>query len=126
MQVRVGPHDYVIELVNHPPLLDGREANGICDANSQRIEIYRHMPPSKRIAVGWHELAHAFQAELDIHQAPSLDAEAMANLIGIAMAHMDARLLVRLHTFLLTGIDCVDAMFIPGIDSAVPIVRGMG
>lgn len=123
MHVPVGPHWY--ELILEPDYIDsgGEAVLGLCDPDRQQIRISAVAPPAKRLSLLWHELAHAWVRELDVHERPSYADEPLANLIGLAMARMTPRLLARIHIYLTDGIDADGVLDAPGLPGPVPVVR---
>lgn len=122
MRIPVGPYYYDLAVCRKLIPHQGGLAEGLCDRTGQRITISLVPPPSRRLATFWHELAHAWR-ELDIHEAPSLDDESMANLVGLAMARMDAHTLARIHILLTTGMEADEVLMIPGVCQPIPLLR---
>ena len=123
MLIPVGPHTYEVRLVEgwcrHP---DGRRCLGLTWPEEQRIEIASAAPASKRLATLWHEIAHAWHQELDVRGGVELDGEAMANIVGMAMAAMSVKIIARLHCYMTTGRDCDDVMLISGLAHPLPVI----
>lgn len=103
MEVPVGPHVYAIRMVEHDLTLRGEPCEGWCDVSRHEILIRRDLPPSRRIAVCWHELAHAWQLELNVTAQSPLPEEAMCNLVALAMAQMTPEHFHRLYEYLLNS-----------------------
>ncbi len=123
MEVPVGPHRYVVRVVDHDLTLSGEECDGLCDPAHQTISVRSSLSPTKRVAVCWHEIAHAWKHELDISGAAELAEEAVCNLIGLAMASMSVETLVRLHIYLVDGVEAESAMMLPCLPKPVPVFR---
>lgn len=123
MKVPVGPFAYEVQLVDHPLELHGRPCMGLCDSERQRIFIARSLSPQRRLSVFWHELAHAWKSEMDVHVAAAMEEESVCNLIGLAMTAMDPHLLARLHVFLTQGIEAEDVIFCLESRRVIPVRR---
>ncbi|QQE12113.1 hypothetical protein JD969_01160 [Planctomycetota bacterium] len=124
MYVQIGPHKYRIILVKG--IVRDEKGNGYCGLtyfDHHNIIISGDLPPSKRLSTLWHELVHAFLYELDITESDSHDEESVCNLIGLAMSHLDAMTLARLHVYMTQGIDCDSVMMSPNLNEPVPVVR---
>lgn len=115
MKLPIGSVEYDLRLVRQRPLVDGRPCRGCCDFERELIKVYRHMSARRRISTAWHEIAHAWQHELDVHQAEAFGDEAMCNLIGLAMSQISAQLAARLHCYLVTGIESDHVLMYPGL-----------
>lgn len=123
MRIPVGPFDYTLKLVL-PPLKhpDGREVVGLCDPDRLEIMIRADLPPVKRWSVFCHELAHAWAA-LDPRHDDIWSEETLAELVGVALARMDALAICRLHVLLNTGIDAREVILPPFFSHPIPVVR---
>ncbi len=123
MKIPIGPHEYdlvlVRGLVEHP---DG-PAVAICDSDRQRILVSDTVPPWRRLSNFWHEVAHAWKRELDVHESSSLNDEPLANLIGLGMASMDLITIARIHVYLTQGIECDSVLVFPSLKHPVPVLR---
>jgi hypothetical protein len=84
---------------------DGQRCFGLTEPREQIIRIADIIRPDRRIVVLWHELVEAWKLELDPHRSKTMDAEAIANMVGIAMAAMSPSLIASLHAYMLTGIE---------------------
>lgn len=124
MHIHVGPFRYEITAsstnIRHP---DGGECNGVAYPDLNRIVFSKQTPPEKRLAVVWHEIAHLLKADLDIHCLPTLDEEAVCNLIGLAMSLITPMDMLRLHVYVCQGIDAPGAMFNPRLSRPIPVCR---
>ena len=123
MKIRVGAVEYDVRMVNGPVLLNGRECFGLCDPDGLVILIDGRMNPARRVATFWHELAHAWKFELDVHDTKSMQTEAMCSLIGLAMASMDVRTIAKIHVFLTQQMDAHDVLLLSGCREPVPVIR---
>ncbi len=122
MHVPVGPFAYEIRLFSGPiPHPDG-PAMGTCDTAAMLILISDCVPAGKRMSLFWHELAHAIKGECDVTLAPGLDEEAIANLMGLGLARLDARTLARVQVYLQQGIEARDVIMLPGVHDAIPVI----
>lgn len=120
--VPVGPFSYRVRLIKGYVLASGPKGLGLCDVDRCEIIISDIPQIKKRISLLWHEIAHAWKWELDIHQSESLDDEATANLIGLAMAGTPVNLIARLHCYMTTGIECDDVMLVSGLPP-IPVIH---
>lgn len=102
MRIFVGPFSYNVELVRGLIQHEGEPCLGLCDDIRQWIGVSDEPPPEQRISIFWHELAHAWQRWLKVHDLP-LDEEAFANLIGLAMPSIDLGTMHRVKHYLVTG-----------------------
>ena len=121
MQIRVGPFSYRLELVDGLISHEGVWHLGLCDTTEQIILISKTLPVGKRFSVFWHELAHAWNGELNIHESDTLTEEQMCNLIGLAMAAMTAKTFARLHVYLSWSIDAPRVMMVPDVRHPIPV-----
>ncbi|WP_432797023.1 hypothetical protein [Poriferisphaera sp. WC338] len=127
MQVKIGPHEYRVILVK------GTVRNGMGEAfcglthfDQQYILISGDMEPSKRLSTLWHELVHAFLYELNITDTPVDDEESMCNLIGLAMSHLDAVTIAKLHVYMTEGVECDGVMMSPRLKYPVAVLDTTG
>lgn len=99
--VQVGCVTYVVRLVHG--WLDaeglGDELLGMIDFTRCEILISDVPPVQKRRNTFWHELAHAWEHELDVHGRPFAD-ESFANVVGLGMAKITQRKLRDIETVL--------------------------
>ena len=122
MKVKIGPHEYRVLLVDgvvRDPL--GQAYCGLTNFDQQYILISGELEASKRLATLWHELVHAFLHELNITENPVHAEEAMCNLIGLAMSHLDAMTIARLHVFMTQGVECDSVMMSPRLPEPVAV-----
>jgi hypothetical protein len=122
MKVPVGPFVYDVQLVDGITL-NNRQCYGLTQPTAQVIKIDRNLRPDRRISVLWHELLEAWKAELDVHQTDEMDTEAIANLVGLAMAAMSPRMVAKLHAYMTTGIEADDVLITPAFQQPIPILR---
>jgi len=122
MMIPVGPFCYQVKLVSEP-LFDGEghEADGLCRPFAMTIQVSAALPPDKRLATLWHEIGHAWKAELDVRDKPTMDEESLCRMIGLAMAGMPPRLLAALHLYMMRGYECSAAIMLPAGDP-IPIL----
>ncbi len=123
MQINVGPHTY--DLILHHGLIpfQGKLALGLCDPARCQIMIADVVAPRKRLSVLWHELAHAWWAELSPDPDLPMGEEALARMIGVAMANLDSRTLARGEVLLHQGLECDDVMFFAGVPIPVAVIH---
>lgn len=125
MQIHVGPFRYTLSLRRGYLRHNGQDALGLCHTDKRLIEISDATAPSVRITTFWHELGHAIKRELDITDALEIAEESLANLLGIAMAQLDARTLARVHIYLTTGMECDDVIMYPGGHAPIPVFNSL-
>ena len=124
MKVKIGPHEYRVLLVKG--IIRDEEGNAYCGLTffeHQNILISGDLSASKRLSTLWHELVHAFIYELDITESEAHTEEAVCNLIGLAMSHLDAMTLARLQVYMTQGIDCDSVMMSPRLSEPVPVLN---
>lgn len=121
LQFPVGPYTYDLALVDEPIFHHGRPCMALTLPDERRIKISAHVRPELRVALAWHEIAHAWRAELDIHEAESLGHEAYANLVALAMAQYDGKTIARLQLYLTRGIVADDVIIISGVSDPIPV-----
>jgi len=103
VEVPVGGVTYNVYLVRGMmPWTKGRNCDGLCSSNNSAIYVSDVLSASKRIKVFWHELAHAWQFELDIRyeDVQLYGVEPMAELVSIGMGQFDAALIEKVYAFL--------------------------
>lgn len=123
MLIPVGPFSYRVELVQGYLTGPGqRRCLGLTFPDRYLIQVSDVPPAAKRLAVLWHEITHAWKEELDISGQAALDDESIANLIGLAMAAMPVKLLVRLHCYMSTGVRCDDVLMVSGSPHPIPVL----
>lgn len=105
MIIPVGPVPYELMLASEPIMFEGRRCRALCDGDERRILIDSRLRPRDRVIEFWHELAHAFEFELDIHETGSLGGESLARLVALGMAMMDITMLCRIHVYLRHGVE---------------------
>lgn len=123
MKVPVGPFSYEVILTEQPLEFKGRRCMGLCDSEAQKIFIARRLCPQRRVSVFWHELAHAWKCDLEIHCDETMEEEPICNMIGLAMTAMEPYLLARLHVFLTQGIETEDVIFCLDTRRVIPVMR---
>lgn len=123
MQIHVGPHTYDLSLHHGLIPIRGKLAQGICDSVRCQIKISDVVPPRKRLSVLWHELAHAWWAELTPDPQLPMTEEALARMIGVAMAKLDGRTMARAEVLLTQGIESDDVMYFWGVPVPVAVVH---
>ncbi|MCC6679272.1 MAG: hypothetical protein IT445_00065 [Phycisphaeraceae bacterium] len=123
IQVPVGPVNYSLAIQPGWCELDGEKCFGLCDRDNLEILISGAAPPAKRLTTAWHEIVHAWMAELAPGSyAQALEEEGVCDIVGLAMAHMDARLIARLHLYMTRGIEATDVLMIRGCREVVPVI----
>lgn len=126
MHIHVGTYRYEIisqpENLQHP---EGGECHGLAWPDLQRIVFSMKAPAEKRLAVVWHEIGHLLKADFDIrgHAMNAMDEEACCNWLGLAMSMMSPMDLLRLHVYVMQGIDAPGAMLHPGLPHPVPVLH---
>jgi len=101
--VQVGPHLYEITLTDEPIIFKGKDCRGLCDPIKLSILIKASLQPSRRLEVFFHELAHAWQRELDIDRRNRHDEESFARLVAVGMMYLPPAEFARLHAFITKG-----------------------
>jgi hypothetical protein len=124
MQITVGPFRY--EIVARSTKLtndQGEPCLGLAWPDLSRVEFSMLAQPDKRWGLVWHELIHLFKADFDIrgHESKTLGEEAVCNLIGLVMAMMEPIDIMRLHVYVMQGIDAPAAMLHPGLPHPIPV-----
>jgi len=123
MKIPVGPLTYDLQLHKGIITYENQQCFGLTDPVAQTIFIADTLRPRKRLATAWHEICEAWKLELDIHQSQALNAESMANLIGMAMAGMPPQVIARLHVYMMRGIDADEVLFVSGFKNPLPVIR---
>lgn len=123
LHVPVGPLVYELHLVQGLIDHDGDQVHGLCDPAQLRILISDQQSPERRVVTFWHELAHAWEFELDVRadEMSGFSGESLANLVALAMARIDADLLARCLLYLRTGIECL-ATLRPAGNIPLPLI----
>jgi len=126
MQIQVGSFRY--EILSRPgpiPHPEGGECHGVAYPDLQRIEFSMAAPAAKRMAVVWHEIGHLLKADFDIrgHDDRKMDEETCCNWLGLSMSMMSPMDLLRLHVYVMQGIDAPAAMLHPGLSHPVPVLH---
>ncbi len=122
MHIRVGTFRYEIIARSGKLTNDrGEPCMGLAWPDLGRVEFSMACKPSKRWGVVWHEILHLAKADLDIHDKRSMSEEAVCNLIGLVMALMDPIDIMRLHVYVMQGIDAPAVMVMPNLNNPVPV-----
>lgn len=111
--IPVGPFHYQVILQQGLINVNGRELIGACDSNRQIIYISDVPSPAKRLATFWHEVAHAWFAELNPGSDEVFDEETFCNVIGLAMLAWGPLRLARVQIYLTRGIEAKDVLVMP-------------
>ena len=122
MQIKIGHVPYTISLINGYVDVDGLRSIGACDTDRCVIEVSDVPPAAKRLSILWHEIAHAWAAELGDGAPCPRDAEAFANLIGVAMSSMSVGEIARAIILVTRGIEASDVWVLPGLTEPIPLV----
>lgn len=122
IEVPVGHLTYRVQLVAGTIPIAGYAAWGGCFPAEQVIKVSADVLPARRLAIFWHEYAHAVQQELDVHEAENWTPEPMANLIGMAMAQLTPHKLAMLYVYLTTGMTARDVLMFPDLPHPIPLV----
>lgn len=125
MQITVGPYRY--EVVARSQTLtndDGKPCLGLAWPDLSRIEFFSGCAPEKRWAVVWHELLHLVRADFDIHAGgPAvLTEEAVCNLLGLLMTMISPVDVMRLHVYVMQGVDAPGVMMSPTLGRPIPVL----
>jgi hypothetical protein len=125
MRVEIGGVGYELVLVQrdllHPR--DGGRCRGLTWPDRALIEVDGRLPPEVRRKVVWHELGHAFKAELDVSAALQLPEEMFCDLVALALTRLSPKLYARLWLFATRGYEAADVIMIPGLPEPIPVIR---
>lgn len=127
---RLGPWSWSVELcegkLTHPET--GRRCLALCDTDRNWIGVTDVKPPDDRMRLFWHELAHAWIAEL--HPVPEderlgepLSEETLCNLVAMGRSLVSRSDEMRIECYLKNGIACDSIMLLPGRNTPIPFIN---
>jgi hypothetical protein len=102
---------------------DGGKCNGLTWPDRALIQVDGRLPPDVRRKVLWHEIGHAFKAELDVTGAMHLPEEVFCDLVALALTTMKPKLFLRLWLYATHKMVAHDVMMIPGCELPIPVLR---
>lgn len=103
--VPVGPVQFELRGVVGPLLhpRDNGPSNGLCFPDQLVIFISFDNPPSTRLLIAWHELAHAAHSVYNVGDREKLDEESSCDLVGAFMAGISPEKYAEIVAFVTEG-----------------------
>lgn len=125
LPITIGGVSYTLALVTedllHPG--DGQRCNGLTWPDRALIQVDARLAPDVRRKVLWHEIGHAFKAELDITDASHLPEEVFCELVALALTTMKPKLFLKLWLFATHKMHAHDVIMLPGCSNPIPVIR---